>query len=120
MLVLGAHGQLLEGEGSLGSSFLAARALDAAGPVQGPRALGTRRLLEGEAAEAPPELRCPCRAGAVQREGWCRGAPCGADELGDAGEPLIVEVVNRTVVQKLPRQEQRDMHVRRSATSMGR
>ena len=41
----------------------------------------------------------------MQREGRRRGAPCGADELGDAGEPVLVEVVDGTVVQELMRQE---------------
>ena len=36
-----------------------------------------------------------------QREGRCRGAPCGADELGDAVEPLLVEVVDWAVAQEL-------------------
>lgn len=65
---------------------------------------------------------CVARAGrgAVQREGWCRGAPCSADELGDVGEPLVVEVIDGTVVQELSRQEQLGVRVRRSATSVGR
>ena len=116
----GAHRKLLEDEGPLGNSSLVARALDGAGPVQGPRALGIGRLLEGKAAEVPPELRCPHRAGAMQREGWCKGAPCGADELGDASKPLVVEVLDVTVVQELSRQEQRGMRVRRSAMGVGR
>ena len=35
--------------------------------------------------------------GAVQRNGRCRRAPCGADELGDAVKPFFVDVVDRTV-----------------------
>ena len=56
----------------------------------------------------------------MQREGWCGGAPSGADELGDAGEPLVVEVVDGTVVQELSCQEQRGVRVRRSATGVQR
>ena len=56
-----ARGHLLGGEGFLGSSFLVARALDAVGLVQGPRALETGRLLGEEVAEAPPELHHPRR-----------------------------------------------------------
>ena len=37
---------------------------------------------------------------ARQREGRRRGAPCGADELGDAVEPVLVEVVDRAVAQE--------------------
>ena len=56
----------------------------------------------------------------MQREGWRRGAPSSADELSEAGEPLVVEVIDGTVVQELPRQEQRGVRVRRSAMGMGR
>ena len=44
-----------------------------------------------------------------QREGRCRGAPCGADELGDAVEPLLVEVVDGAVAQELVRREERGL-----------
>ena len=57
---------------------------------------------------------------ARQRVGRRRGAPCGADELGDAVEPLLVEVVDGAVVQELTCQEQRGLRVRGSATSVGR
>ena len=36
-----------------------------------------------------------------QRVGRRRRAPCGADELGDAVEPLLVEVVDWAVAQEL-------------------
>ena len=58
----GALGQLLGGEGPLGNFALATLAPDGVGSTQGPRALGPGRLLEEEAAEVPPELRCPRRA----------------------------------------------------------
>ena len=35
--------------------------------------------------------------GAVQRNGWRKRAPCGADELGDAVEPFFVDVVDGAV-----------------------
>ena len=65
---------------------------------------------------------CVARAGrrAMQREGRHMGAPCGADELGDASDPLVVEVVDRAVVQELTCQEQCGLRVRRGATSVGR
>ena len=47
---------------------------------------------------------------ARQREGRRRGAPCGADELGDAVEPVLVEVIDRAVAQELVRHEERDVH----------
>ena len=63
---------------------------------------------------------CIARVGrrVMQQEGRRRGAPCGADELGDASEPLFVEVVDGTVVQELTRQEQRGVRVRGSATGV--
>ena len=55
-----------------------------------------------------------------QREGRRREAPCGMDELGDAIEPFLVEVVDGAVVQELVRYEERGpclhgraMHMRR-------
>ena len=56
---------------------------------------------------------------ARQREGWHGRAPCCADELGDAGEPILIEVVNGTIVQELTRQEQRNVHVHGGATGVG-
>ena len=50
--------------------------------------------------------------GAVQREGWRRGAPSGTDELGDAVHLVLVEVVDRVVAQELTRHEQRRLRVR--------
>ena len=56
--------------------------------------------------------------GAVQRNGRRRRAPCGADELSDASEPFLVEVVDGAVVQELTCQEQSGLRVRGSATGM--
>ena len=53
VLEQGALGQLLEGEGLLGSFALAVLVPNRAGSAQGPRALELGHLLEGEAAEAP-------------------------------------------------------------------
>ena len=57
------------------------------------------------------------RRRAWQREGRRQGAPCGAGELGDAVEPVLIEVVDRAVAQELVRHEQR---VHGSATGVGR
>ena len=57
---------------------------------------------------------------ARQREGWCGGAPSGADELGDAVQPVLVEVVDRAVAQELAFHEQRGLHVCGSAASVRR
>ena len=48
------------------------------------------------------------------------GEPPAADELGDAIEPVLVEVVNRAVAQELVRHEERGLRVRGRATSVGR
>ena len=56
----------------------------------------------------------------MQRKGRCRGAPCGADELGDVSDPLFIQVVDGAVAQELTRQEQRGMCVRGSATGVRR
>ena len=55
-----------------------------------------------------------------QREGRRRRAPCGADELGDAVEPLLIEVVDGAVTQELIHRDERGpclhgsaVHVRR-------
>ena len=53
-----------------------------------------------------------------RREGRRRGAPCGADELGDAVELVLVEVVDRAVAQELVHHEERGMRVHGSTTCM--
>ena len=55
-----------------------------------------------------------------QREGRHRGAPCGVDELGDAIEPLLVEVVNRAVAQELVRRDERGPRLHGSGACMRR
>ena len=55
-----------------------------------------------------------------RREGRRRGAPCGADELGDAVELVLVEVVDRAIAQELVRHEEHGPCVHGSATSVGR
>ena len=47
-------------------------------------------------------------------------APYGTDELGDASEPLLVEVVDGAVVQELSCPEQHGVRVRGGATGVGR
>ena len=60
------------------------------------------------------------RRRARQREGRRWRAPCSADELGDASEPLLVEVVDGAVVQELTCQEQRGLCVRGGTMSVRR
>lgn len=57
---------------------------------------------------------------ARHREGWRGGAPSGADELGDAVQPVLVEVVDRAVAQELACHEQRGLRVYGSAASVRR
>ena len=46
-----------------------------------------------------------------QRVGRRRRAPCGEDELSDAVEPLLIEVVDGAVTQELACHEQRGLRV---------
>ena len=52
--------------------------------------------------------------------GRCRGATCGADKLGDAVKPVLVEVVDRSVAQDLVRHGERCPCVHGRVTCMGR
>ena len=67
-------------------------------PPRGHAPWGQGAFLRGRQLGHPRSFVARAGRGAVQREGWRRGAPSGADELGDAGEPLVVEVVDGTVV----------------------
>ena len=42
-----------------------------------------------------------------------------ADELGDALEPLLIEIAHRTVAKKLPRREQSSLHVHLATARVG-
>ena len=57
---------------------------------------------------------------ARQRVERCWGAPCGADELGDAIEPLLVEVVDWAVAQDVVRREERGPRLHGSTACMRR
>ena len=56
---------------------------------------------------------------ASKREGQRRGAPCGADKLGDAVGPILVEVIDGAVAQELGHHAQSGLRDHRSATSVG-
>ena len=55
-----------------------------------------------------------------QREGRCGGAPCGADKLGDAVQPVLVEVIDGAVAQEFARHAQHGLRIRGSATGVRR
>ena len=55
-----------------------------------------------------------------QRVGRRRRAPCGADELGDAVEPLLIEVVDGAVTQELVRRDERGLFLHGSAVRVRR
>ena len=55
-----------------------------------------------------------------QRVGQRRGAPRGVDELGDAIEPLLVEVVDGAVTQELVRRDERGLFLHGSAVRVRR
>ena len=110
--------QLLAAAESLGSFSLRARALGVADRTVGPHALAPGRRLVAEVA-----LHEPCRPQLAEGEaarGSAQGSPCGTDKLSDAVEPVLVEVVDRTVAQELVRHEERGLRVHGSATCVGR
>ena len=53
---------------------------------------------------------------ARQRERRCGGAPSGADELTDAVQLVLIEVVDGSVALELARHEQRGLRVDTSPT----
>ena len=55
---------------------------------------------------------------ARQREGRCGKASNGTDELGDAVQPILIEVVDQAVAQELACHEWCGLRVRGSATSV--
>ena len=55
-----------------------------------------------------------------RREERHRGAPCGADKLGDAVEPVLVDIVDRAVAQELVRHEECGPCVHGRVTCIGR
>ena len=57
--------------------------------------------------------------GVAQRNGRCGRAPCGADKLGDAVEPLFVVVVDGTVAQELVCREERSSSLQGCAEHAG-
>ena len=120
VLEQGAPGQLLAGEGLLGSSALAALAPDGAGSAQGPCALEPWSLLEEEAAGAPPELRRPRGAGCGAAERTVQESPCGVDELGDAVEPFFIDVIDGMVAQELVCRDERSSSLHGCTERAGR
>ena len=89
VLALGGREHLLGDEGSLGRSFLAVQAPNAEGLALGLRALEPGHLLGEEVVEAPPDPRLLHRMEGEAARGTAWESPCGADELGDAGEPVL-------------------------------
>lgn len=89
--------QLLAAEEFLGSFSLRARALGVVDRAVGPRAMVPRHRLGVEVVEALHEPRRPLLAEVLAKRGTAPGSPCGADELGDVVEPVLIEVVDRTV-----------------------
>ena len=57
--------------------------------------------------------------GAVQPNGRRRRAPCGADELGDAVEPLLVDIVDGAVAQELVCRDERSSSLHGCAERAG-
>ena len=83
-----------------------------------PRREGAILVLRGRRRSVSHIARS--RGRARQREGWCRRASSSADKLGDAVQPVLVEVINRAVTQELACHEQRGLCVRGCAASVRR
>ena len=60
----------------------------------GARAWAPRLRLGAEVVEALHGPRRPWLAEGEAARGTAQGAPCGIDKLGDAVEPVLVEVVD--------------------------
>ena len=103
----GAPGQLLAGEGLLGSSALAALAPDGAGSAQGPRALEPWRLPGGEVAGTTPELHCPRGAECGAAERTAQESPLRRGRARRRGRAIFVDVVDGAVAQELVCREER-------------
>ena len=56
---------------------------------------------------------------ARQREGRRRGAPCGADKVGDTVELVLIEVADGAVAQELARHAQSGLRVHGITTNVG-
>ena len=76
-------------------------------PSRGHAPWGQGAFLRGRRLRRPRSFIARAGRGAVQREGRRGGAPCGADELGDAVEPLFVDVVDWAVAQELVCRDER-------------
>ena len=113
-------------------SFLGARNLLAASlllrwrrtgwvPSRGHVPWGQGVFLRRRRLRRPRSFIACAGRGAVQREGWNGGAPCGADELSDAVETLFVDVVDRAVAQELVCRDERNpsLHGRAGRTGRG-
>ena len=140
MVALRALEHFLAAEGPPDSFLLRAWAHDMADHTAGPRVLGRGHRLDAEEAVVLRELRVSARGRRLgaeeaealrelhrtqlevgrQQEGWCRRGSSGTDELGDAVQPALVEVVDHAVTQELACHEQRGLRVCGWAASMRR
>ena len=82
-------------------------------------AQGPHRVEEDEEEACHEPIACQERQ-RMKQMGWCRGLTGGVDELGDVGEPVIVEVVGRAIAQELACHKQRNLRVRRPVAGMRR
>ena len=89
-------------------------------PPRGHAPWGQGAFLRGRRLRRPRSFVARAGRGAVQREGRRGGAPCGADELGDAVEPLLVEVVHGEVAEELVCRNERGPCLHGSAVRVGR
>ena len=76
-------------------------------PPRGHAPWGQGAFLRGRWLRRPRSFIARAGRGAVQRDGRRGGTPCGADELGNAVEPLFVDIVDWAVAQELVCRDER-------------
>ena len=81
---------------------------------------GQGAFLRGRQLRHPRSFIPRMGQGAVQLEGWRGGAPCGADELGDAVEPLFIDSVDWAVAQELVCRDEHSWSLHGHAECAGR
>ena len=89
-------------------------------PPRGHAPWGQGTFLRGRRLRRPRSFIARAGRGAVQQDGRCGGAPCGADKLGDAVEPLFVDVVDWVVAQELVCRDERSSSLHGCAERAGR
>ena len=120
VLEQGAPGQLLAARDFLAALLLSRWRLTERVLPRGRAPWGQGAFLRGRRLRRPRSFIARAWRGAVQREGWRRGAPSDADEFGDSVVPLFVDVVDWAVAQELVFRDERSSSLHGRAARAGR